>query len=97
VAINKIYEEELSQISEILANKIFDYIVGKLDEQYIYSLDISVNFSKKDNKYILNLDVYIDISPFAGVNPKELIEEAIEYGLKIVKNTLKGKGVNEVE
>lgn len=94
---DKLCDKELLQISETLANEIFSFIVKKLNEKYIYGLDISVNFSKKDNKYVLDLDVYIDISPFAGVDPQRLIEEAVEYGLKIIKSILKEKGVSEIE
>ena len=75
------------KISEKVANLIYEFIFSKVErKEDILDLIVEVKFLDDQN---LDVDVYLEVNPFSGIDPKKLIEEAIEESLRKAESLLK--------
>ncbi len=93
----EITEEIRREICEKVVLAISNYIMDRILPKHLYVFDVHVDLRKENKMYILEVFAYIDINPFAGVNPEKLINEAIDYGFEIAKRELEKYGVKEIK
>jgi len=74
------------KITEKVANLIYEFIFSKVNrKEDILDLIVEVKFLDDQN---LDVDVYLEVNPFSGIDPKKLIEEAIEESLRKAEHLL---------
>jgi len=81
------------ELSLRIAKKIHRYVIDKVGEENVFELIVSV---KKVSDDEVEVEAEIDLNPFTGLDPKALLEEALNYALELkgkeFKKVIKGEG-----
>lgn len=95
--IRKISEKTRKEICEKVALEISNYITSRISLKHLYVFDIHVDLREESEIYILEVFAYLDVNPFAGVDPQKLLDEAIEHGFNFAKKELEKYGIKEIK
>ena len=95
----KLSDEEIREINQKVVESISNYVLSRIATKHLYVLDVHVDlrYLNDDKKYILDVFVYIDANPFCKRDVEKLINDAVEEGLKVAKEELKKRGIEEEE
>ncbi len=80
-------EEERIKLCEEIASKVCEYVLERVPEYQLFSLDVRVDITR-EYPYEVTIEVSIETSPFYRGSLNKLIDEAIEYGLKVADELL---------
>jgi len=72
-----------------IAERIYEHIVKKVGEYNVFELVINVEYLEGRE---LRVEAEIDLNPFTGVDPKKLLEEALDSALNVPPKELRKVG-----
>ncbi len=78
--------KEACEVGETAARK---FVASQINEKLINSLDIQVKYEEKDT--IFSVEVFVDLSPFSGIDPERLADEAADAALSAIDKMIRGK------
>lgn len=78
--------KEACEVGEAAARK---FLASQVNEKLVNSFDIQIKYEEKDA--LFSVEVFVDISPFSGVDPERLADEAAEAALSAIDKMIRGK------
>jgi len=72
-----------------IAERVYEYIVRKVGEYNVFELLINVEYLEGKE---LRVEAEVDLNPFTGVDPKKLLEEALDSALNVPPKELRKVG-----
>ncbi|MGQ9759338.1 MAG: DUF3194 domain-containing protein [Candidatus Methanomethylicaceae archaeon] len=66
-----------------------NFVTSRVNEKLVNSLDIQIKY--EEGEALFTVDISVDLSPFSGVDPEKLTDEAADAALSAIDKIIRGK------